>query len=458
MTMKGPGSGAEYGRSLRKIVPRSSLADWDAPVGRPDPVEIITRQNTGRLQGLVPNRHQRMSASPLAYFRGAAAVMAQDLATTRVSGLRAQVCGDAHISNFGVYALPERELAFDFNDFDETLPGPWEWDLKRLATSFAITARHNGFGEGKQARLAQAVAGSYQRAMARFAQAPYLTAWYVSLSMDDIRRAFVDQLSDRQMEHSEKFARRALTHDSVFAHHKLVKRIGGDYLIASQAPVIVPMRKYSEQGESAAVAELLTDAFDRYLSSVPDHIAVLLRRFRLADFALKVVGVGSVGTRCYLLLLEGREDEDPFFLQIKEATYSVLEEHLPKSRYRNHAKRVVEGQRLMHAVSDSFLGWMSSPSTGRHFYVRQFREMKASVEVEDVSGAKLSRYATICGWALARAHARSGDSAAMAGYLGTGEGFGRAIAKFSLAYADQNQTDYAAFCDAIASGRVTAHR
>jgi hypothetical protein len=230
-----------------------------------------------------------------------------------------------------------------------------------------------------------------------------------------------------------------------------VERIDGDYLIASQEPLIVPMRMLPTDDEM-----IVEESFARYLSSVPDHIAVLLRRFTLADFALKVVGVGSVGTRCFILLLEGRDEEDPFFLQIKEATHSVLADHLPKSRYRNHAKRVVEGQRLMQAVSDSFLGWMSAPGSGRHFYWRQFKDMKASASVEDVSAAKLGRYATICGWALARAHARSGDAAAITGYLGSGESFGRSIAEFSLAYADQNESDFAAFRAAIASGRIPA--
>ena len=447
-------SASSLGRSLRKAVPRTSHAEWVAPTDRPDPVTVVTAQNKGRLERLVPIRHLRMSESPFTFYRGAAALMAQDLASTPVSGLEAQICGDAHLSNFGAYGSPERALVFDLTDFDETLLGPWEWDVKRLAASFAIAARHNEFSEGQQADLATASTTAYQRAMTRFAGMKYLDVFYAHLSVQAIHDAFRSQLSKKERKANKKFERKARTKNSVHAHKKLVQQIDGLYRIRSQAPVIVPLREMPSEDGPSAVESLIAESFRRYLATVPDHVETLLRRFTYADFALKVVGVGSVGTRCYIVLLEGRDEREPFFLQIKEANRSVLEGHLPASRYRNHGQRVVEGQRLMQSSSDSFLGWMTSPDADREFYWRQFKDMKASMEVEGASIDLLQRYADLCGWTLARAHARSGDPAAIAGYLGSGEHFARAISEFSLAYADQNQRDFELFRAEIARGRI----
>lgn len=444
------------GRSLRKVVPRGSHAEWAVPADRPDPVGVITAQNAGRLERLVPIRHLRMSESPFTFYRGAAALMAQDLASTPATGLEAQICGDAHLSNFGAYGSPERALVFDLNDFDETLPGPWEWDVKRLAASFAIAARHNEFSEGEQADLAGAAAAAYQHAMARFASMKYLDVFYAHLSVEAIHKAFGGQLSKRERKANKKFERKARTKDSVHTHKKLTQQIDGVYRIRSQAPLIVPLREMPGEEGPSAVESLIAESFRRYLETVPNHIERLLRRFTYADAALKVVGVGSVGTRCYVVLLEGRDEDDPLFLQIKEASRSVLEGHLPASRYRDHGHRVVEGQRLMQSSSDSFLGWMTSPDADRDFYWRQFKDMKASLEVEGAPIDLLKRYAGLCGWTLARAHARSGDSAAIAGYVGSGKKFARAISEFSLAYADQNQRDFDLFRAAIARGWIEA--
>ena len=345
---------------------------------------------------------------------------------------------------------PERALIFDLNDFDETLPGPWEWDVKRLATSFAIAARHNGFSESKQAQLAGESAAAYQRAMGDFASMDYLDVFYARLSVKAIHKAFRSQLRKKERKANKKFERKALTKNSVHAHKKLARQIDGAYKIRSQAPLIVPQREMPGEDNPSALGQVIDESFRRYLETVPDHVETLLRRFTYADFALKVVGVGSVGTRCYIVLLEGRDAQDPFFLQIKEARRSVLENHLPPSRYRNHGQRIVEGQHLMQSSTDSFLGWMKSPDSDRDFYWRQFKDMKASLEVEGAPIDLLLRYAGLCGWTLARAHARSGDPAAIAGYLGTGKTFAHAISEFSLAYADQNQRDFDLFRAALA--------
>lgn len=450
------GDGArERGRELRGAVQRSSHGEWATPVDRPDPVATVLAQDRTRLPFLVPVRHTRMAQSELAFYRGAAAIMAADLARTPVTGLDAQICGDAHLSNFGVYGSPERDLVFDVNDFDETSPGPWEWDVKRLVASFAIAARHNAYPDDQQRELPRLAAAAYREAVRAFASAAYTDVWYAHLDVEQIADAFRDQLTAKERRRGERFVRRTRSATSLRAFDALVERGPDGYRIAAQPPLLVPVRDLSASQGRDALVEAVHAELEAYLASVPDHIAVLLRRYRYLDAALKAVGVGSVGTRCFVVLLEGRDEHDPLFLQVKEAGRSVLEDHLPPGPYRHHGRRVVEGQRLMQAVSDSFLGW-NEGTAGTHYYWRQLKDMKGSFEVEGVAPEALARYARLCGWTLARAHARSGDVDAIAGYLGSGNAFDAAMARFASAYAEQNAADFAAFTEAIASGRVDA--
>ena len=451
-----PESPRAVGKALREDVPRSSHGDWSPAKDRPDPVDLITSQNQSRLQFLVPIRHWRMSQSPFAFYRGDAKVMASDLSKTPVTGLQVQLCGDAHLSNFGVYASPERSLVFDVNDFDETLPGPWEWDVKRLAASFSIAARHNGFGADDELDLPRRAAQAYREAMLRFADASYADVWYAHLDVEEVYRAFADKLTKKERKRGTKFVTKARSKNSLHAFDRLAEHSDQGYRIASQPPLIVPLRDIPHDQDPDALSAVILQVFQSYADSLPDHVEVLVRRYRYRDMAIKVVGVGSVGTRCWIVLLQGRDDHDPFFLQVKEADRSVLEDHLPASTYAEPGRRVVEGQRLMQAASDSFLGWTSG-SEGAHYYVRQFKDMKGSVGIDGATASNLQRYASLCGWTLARAHARSGDPAAIAGYLGKDASFDRAIAAFSVAYADQNERDYQAFTAAIAEGRLVAH-
>ena len=449
-------SGRQWGKSLRGLVPRSSHGTWSPAPERPDPVDVVTSQNADRMQFLVPIRHWRMSQSLFAFYRGTAKIMAGDLAPTPNTGITAQICGDAHLSNFGVYGSPERELVFDVNDFDETLPGPWEWDVKRLATSFVIAARHRGFNKKQRGYAVQATA-AYRDAMATFADMTYLEAWYSTVTFDDIYEAFSDQITKKQTKRGRKFVTKARSKDNLHSLEKLAEEVDDTYRIVAQPPLIIPLRDLPEVGDQAEVGAIMEDELLGYLASVPDHLAVLLKRYRPVDVAVKVVGVGSVGTKDAIVLLEGRDAADPFFLQVKEAGPSVLEGHLPASRYKNHGQRVVEGQQLMQAASDSFLGWNIGQVTGTHYYWRQLKDMKASVDIEKETSKSLSRYAQLCGWTLARAHSRSGDAAAIAGYLGSGSVFDDAIADFALTYADQSESDFSAFTNAIESGRIDAH-
>ncbi len=443
------------GKRLRREAPRSSHGDWAPAEDRPDPVDLITSQDMSRLEHLVPIRHWRMSQSPFSFYRGSAKIMAHDLTSTPTTGLNVQLCGDAHLSNFGVYGSPSRQLVFDLNDFDETMPGPWEWDLKRLAASFAIAARHNEYDSADELNLAARSVESYRNAIRHFAGMHYLDVWYSDASVADIEAAFKDQLSKRERKSSEKFARKARSKNSVHALRKLAEQTENGYRIVAQPPLIVPLRDIPLEDDPEEIERYVTEGFSQYLSSLPDHLGVLLARFGYRDLALKVVGVGSVGTRCYVVLLKGRDASEPFFLQIKEATESVLADHLPANTYEHQGQRVVVGQRLMQAHSDGFLGWTTG-SQGTNYYWRQFKDMKGSLDVDGAPLAQMRRYARLCGWTLARAHARSGDAAAIAGYVGSGKALDRAIARFSVAYADQNERDYAAFNAAIDSGQIEA--
>jgi uncharacterized protein (DUF2252 family) len=449
---------AAAGKAARSEVRRSSHAAWEPPEGRADPVAILERQAETRVPELVPIRYGRMSVSPFAFFRGAAAVMAADLAATPVSGLRVQACGDAHLSNFGAFAAPDRRLVFDLNDFDETLPGPWEWDVKRLAASFAIAGRENGFKRGERAAALRTVASSYRESMRAFAAQGNLEVWYSRIDVE----AVVGEIESEDPDSVKRFRRgvaKARSKDSLRALEKLTHTVDGELRIVSEPPLLVPVEELLPAGESRELDDVFSRLLGAYRDSLPADRQQLLDGYRFRHLARKVVGVGSVGTRAWVLLLTGADDADPLFLQAKEAEASVLEPYAGASGYGNHGQRVVEGQRLMQAASDIFLGWC--PAIGfdgrrRDFYVRQLWDWKRSVEIERLSPRSFEIYARLCGSTLARAHARSGDRIAIAAYLGGGDAFDRAIAEFSESYADQSERDHAALVAAIEGGRIAA--
>ena len=471
------------GKQTRERTPPSSHAGWRPAADRPDPVALLEAQNVTREPDLVPVRHGRMMVSPFTFYRGAAKIMAADLKDTPVAGLDAQLCGDAHLSNFGVFASPERRLLFDLNDFDETLPGPFEYDVKRMTASFMIAARNNGFSKADARAATQASVTAYREAMAAFAQMPTMDVWYAHLDEDELMGAIRSTVAQTKKEakgakkgkkgkkdegqeklaklaekRAEKTAAKAHTRDSLQALSKLGELVDGQYRIVSQPPVIVPARDLAATyGLSPdEVMPVIHDQFRAYRATLQDDRRHLLERFEIVDAARKVVGVGSVGTRAFIVLLQGRDAQDPLFLQIKEATASVLEAYLPKSRYRQHGERVVQGQRMMQAASDIYLGWTKGLDVNRHFYWRQLRDMKGSVLVELMTPLGLTFYARTCGWTLARAHARSGDPVAMATYLGDSDAFDKSITDFSERYADQNEQDYEEFVKAIRAGRLEA--
>ena len=460
-----------HGKEARDQTPPSSHTGWAAAPDRPDPVALLEEQNATREPDLIPVRHGRMLVSPFTFYRGAAKIMAADLAGTPTAGLQVQLCGDAHLSNFGLFASPERRLLFDLNDFDETLPGPFEYDVKRMAASFTIAARNNGYTKADTRAATQASVAAYREAMASFAEMGTMDIWYAHLSEDELMSAMRSAVAEaskskkgakaakRGEKRVQKVTGKARTRDSLQALSKLAELVDGRYRIVSQPPVIIPARDLAATYDlsAAAVERNLRRQFRAYRATLQDDRRRLLERFELVDVARKVVGVGSVGTRAYIALLQGRDHHDPLFLQVKEATASVLEGPLPKSRYRQHGERVVSGQRMMQAVSDIYLGWTKGEDRTRHYYWRQLRDMKGSVEVETMVPAGLNFYAGICGWTLARAHARSGDPIAIAGYLGRSDRFDRSITDFSQRYAEQNELDHEAFVKAIRSGRLEAH-
>ncbi|HTY97899.1 MAG TPA: DUF2252 domain-containing protein [Solirubrobacteraceae bacterium] len=451
---------AELGKRAREHVPRSAHAEFEPAAGRPDPVELLEEQSRSRVPELVPIRYGRMLVSPFTFYRGAARVMAQDLSTTPVSGLRVQCCGDAHLSNFGVFASPERRLVFDINDFDETLPGPWEWDVKRLAASLMIAARDNGFGAGDADRVVLDTVAQYREALRSFAGMENLAVWYARVDVEDFMREYGSQFKTRELARAEKTVAKARTRDSLSALSKLTERVNGSVRIVDQAPLIVPLRDLVSGEEYDERFEELHDLVRTYRRTLQFDRRVLLEEFTLTDLARKVVGVGSVGTRAWIALLFGRDQDDPLFLQLKEAQPSVLEEFLAKSEFTNHGERVVTGQRLMQAVSDIFLGWVHVKSgidgKARDFYGRQLRDWKGSAEVSRQNPTMMAAYGRLCGWTLARAHARSGDRIAIASYLGSGKTFDRAIVEFSKAYAHQNELDYARLAAAAKDGEIVA--
>lgn len=441
-----PGRKERYaaGKALRQRLPRQQHGEWTIGRNRPDPVELVIESSKGRIPELVPIRYGRMMVSPFTFYRGTANIMAADLAPTPVSGLHAQLCGDAHLLNFGGFDTPERRLVLDINDFDETLPGPWEWDLKRLATSFVFAARSNGFSAADQDEAALTCVRSYREHMLECGEMSVLEIWYASIQISDAMAAVHRKASRHR---GEKRIEKAKTHQAPeHEFPKLAEARGGRYVIKDAPPLIY------HHPHIVASGEAIQRALALYRESLSDARKVLLDRYKVMDFALKVVGVGSVGTLCAVALLMAAED-DPLFIQIKEAGPSVLETYLARSTYPNHGQRVVVGQHLMQAASDIFLGWTHGQGK-RHFYLRQLRDMKIKPLVELFKPVDLFDYASVCGWTLARAHARSGDPAMMAGYMGKSEVFDKAIAAFGKTYADQTEKDHAAFKNAIRQGRI----
>jgi uncharacterized protein (DUF2252 family) len=448
------------GKAARAEVPRASHAIFDPPSDRADPVELLERQAETRVPELVPIRYGRMLVSPFTFYRGAAMIMAHDLGPTPRSGLNVQCCGDAHLSNFGVFASPERRLIFDLNDFDETLPGPWEWDVKRLAVSMLIAARDNGYTPKVQERIVLDTVGRYRTAMTEFAGMKNLDIWYARLEIESLMQELAPQFKQKMVQRTEKALAKARTKDSMAAFSKLTQTVDGEVRIVDQSPLIVPIEQLAPGEERDEMFEALQEVLRGYRNTLEFDRRVLLERFRLVDFARKVVGVGSVGTRAWIALLLGRDGQDPLFLQMKEAEASVLEHALGPSEFSNHGERVVTGQRLMQAASDIFLGWLHVESglddKPRDFYGRQLKDWKGSAEIELMVPKGMATYGTLCGWTLARAHARSGDYIAIASYLGNSDRFDRAILEFSKAYAEQNDRDYQALVSAVQSGRLVA--
>jgi uncharacterized protein (DUF2252 family) len=457
-----PAERAARGKAARAAVPRESHAVFDPAPDRPDPVALLEEQGRSRIPELVPVRYGRMLASPFSYFRGAALPMAADLATTPDTGLTVQACGDAHLSNFGLYASPERKLLFDVNDFDETLPGPWEWDVKRLAASLEVAARGNEFARKDRRAIVQAAAAGYRQAMRRLAATNNLEVWYTDVDIEGLREEFAGRLSARQRKTLDKAFAKARGHDSKQALGKLCALLDGKLRIVADPPLVVPLADLLPgQLDPVVVETELHRLTEEYARTLQSDRRVLLEEFDVVDIARKVVGVGSVGTRCWIILLLGRDQSDPLFLQVKEAQTSVLSPYVGASKYANQGERVVAGQRLMQAASDIFLGWLRTQGIDgdyRDFYFRQLRDWKFSVPIEAMIPHGMRTYAELCGGTLARAHARSGDRIAIACYLGGSDVFDRAIADFAAAYADQNERDHQALVEAAASGRITAER
>lgn len=453
-----PDERAALGRAARRTTPRSGHAQWEPSPLRTDPVDVIEDQSARRVPELVPIRYGRMAESPFRFYRGAAAVMAADLAGTPVTGLRTQLCGDAHMLNFRLLASPERRLMFDINDFDETLPGPWEWDVKRLAASLVIAGRAAGFSARERAATVLAAVGGYREHMRRFARMGNLDVWYTHFEADRLQERFAPLLGSRDRARWERSQERARSHDTLQAFVKLTHVVDGERRIVPDPPLLTPLRDLPDTRD-AGVERELARLMERYGHTLQSDRRTLLEQYRVADIARKVVGVGSVGTRCWIVLLLGKDDEDPLFLQAKEADESVLARHVGACLQRTQGERVVAGQRLMQATSDIFLGWErvhGIDGRRRDFYVRQLRDWKGIVVAETMSPQVMGIFGRMCGATLARAHARSGDRIAIAAYLGRGDVFDRALADFAELYADQNERDHQALLDAVRTGRVTA--
>ncbi|WP_330275516.1 DUF2252 domain-containing protein [Lentzea sp. NBC_00516] len=451
------------GLAARKEVPLDAHAELNSDTDRRDPVDVLAGQDATRLPELVPIRYGRMLASPFAFFRGAAAVMAGDLAATPFAGLTCQLSGDAHVSNFGVFASPERRLVFDLNDFDETLPGPFEWDVKRLAASIAVAGRQNGLGRKARAAAVRAAVGRYRTAMIRFAQQGDLEVWYAHAGADEVEillKARADKAKQRRFAQQQAKAR---ARDSLQAYRKLTSVVDGCRRITADPPLLVPVGHLMPDADRADLEFLIQDLLAGYATTLSADRRHLMNGFRFVDMARKVVGVGSVGTRCWIVLLYGRDENDPLLLQVKEASRSVLADHLPdgvRTSHRSEGERVVAGQRLMQAAGDIFLGWETAEGIDgltRDFHVRQLRDWKGSASVEAMDAAGLRLYGALCGWTLARAHARTGDRIAMAAYLDDGRTFDAALVEFAERYADRNEQDHRLVAEAARAGHLEVH-
>jgi uncharacterized protein (DUF2252 family) len=447
------------GKAARTKTPRSALGDWEPPAKRVSPVQTLKRQNKTRVSDLVPIRHGRMAVSAFTFYRGAAGIMAGDLAVAPRTDLTVQLCGDAHLSNFGVFAAPDRRLIFDINDFDETHPGPFEWDVKRLAASFAVAGRDRGFKPGDCRSAVAQAAGEYRREMRRLAAMRTIDVWYERLDLESLEQ-FRSQVSEKDAKQYDKALAKAERKNSLRAFDRLTHSVDGELRIISDPPVIVPVAELGTASQVKLVERMISDLLESYRRTLDRDVRHLADGYRYVDLARKVVGVGSVGTRAWIVLLLGRDSHDPLFLQVKEAESSVLEGFAGKSRFKQEGRRVVEGQRLMQAASDIFLGWLTVENgvdgKPRDFYVRQLWDWKRSIEIEKLTPTGLQLYGELCGWTLARAHARSGDRVAIAAYLGKGDAFERAMCEFAEAYADQNEDDYKEFRAAIKAGKLKA--
>ena len=450
---------AALGRRARSTLSRTRHGQWSPAPDRPDPLELLARQEQDRVPDLVPIRHGRMAGSPFAFFRGAATVMAWDLGAEPRTGLSVQLCGDAHLVNFGGFASPERDLVFDVNDFDETLRGPFEWDVKRLSASLEVAGRDREFDEVARTDIVSSGVRAYREAVREFAAMRLLDLWYAKLDMAEIERRWGAEAGGQEVKSVQRLAARAESKNHLKAFNRLVRVENGQLQFVSDPPLLVPIADLLTQPQARALEATIDGALHRYRSSLARDRQQLLDRYSLVQVARKVVGVGSVGTRCWVALFVGTDESDPLFIQVKEAEASVLEDHVGKSPFANHAQRVVEGQRSMQAASDILLGWARSTDADgqeRDYYMRQLWDWKVSAPVEKMTPSMLRVYAQICGWTLARAHARSGDPAAIGGYLGSGPIFDQAMASFGRAYADQNAADHQALVDAIAAGRMEA--
>lgn len=449
---------AARGKAARAEASRSSHAGWQATAVRPDPIELLESQAKSRVAELVPIRYGRMLESPFAFLRGAAVIMASDLAGMPRTDLLAQLCGDAHLANFGIFAAPDRRLVFDINDFDETLPGPFEWDLKRLVTSFVVAGREQGHNSRKRREVCCMVSRSYRKSMADYAAKRNFDIWYLRTDVKQVVATLSSQLSTKALNEAKRDIAKDRMRDSLSAFEKLTQRVNGEPQIIADPPLIVPIRDLAGEAESLGAAHALLRAYGDTLTGDRRH---LLNEFRFADAARKVVGIGSVGTRCWIMLLLGRDENDPLILQLKEADASVLEAYLSRSQFASHGQRVVEGQRLMQAASDTMLGWIETEAFDglkRDYYIRQLWDAKGSAPVDAMSPKDMVSYAEIYGRTLARAHARSGDAVAIASYLGNSDVFDNALAEFAETYADQNQRDYDALLTAAKSGRIVVQR
>ena len=447
------------GREARKRMPRSSHGEFTPSTQRADPIELLEQQAATRVPELVPIRYGRMAVSPFTFFRGAASIMAADLAATPHSGLTVQLCGDAHLANFGGFASPERSLVFDLNDFDETLPGPFEWDVKRLVASLEVAARDRGFDDSQRAAILTSTAAHYRDAMRTFAGMSNLDLWYRHLDLDEIKSRWGADAGTAALENLQRVATKAESKDRLKALARLTQEVDGELRFLSDPPLLVPVDEVFDHADSPQIVESVRGALRAYRRTLTSDRRHLLETYRFVDMARKVVGVGSVGMRSWVVLFVGRDRRDPLFLQVKEAEASVLEAFLPKSKHANHGQRVVEGQRLMQSSSDIFLGWQRVDGVdGRphDYYMRQLWDWKASPNIERMTAGVLGFYGQMCGWTLARAHARSGDRVAISEYLGRGDRFDRALATFAQSYADQNERDHQALTDAIAGAKIAA--